>query len=112
MDKKFYISSTLPYVNSDPHVGFALEIVQADAIARHHTLLGEEVVFNFGTDEHGQKIYQKALEEKKLPIISSELERIANSFVELTDEQETEVMEMVEKMEQDDDVQKVYHNIK
>ena len=67
MDKKFYISSTLPYVNSDPHVGFALEIVQADAIARHHTLLGEEVVFNFGTDEHGQKIYQKALEEKKDP---------------------------------------------
>lgn len=67
MNKKFYITTTLPYVNADPHIGFALEIVQADAVARYHKLLGEEVVFNFGTDEHGQKIYQKALEEKKDP---------------------------------------------
>ncbi len=62
MDKKYYITTTLPYVNSDPHVGFALEIVQADSLARFHKLLGEDVIFNFGTDEHGQKIYQKALE--------------------------------------------------
>jgi len=62
MKKKFYITTTLPYVNSDPHVGFALEIVQADAIARLHGLKGEEIFFNFGTDEHGQKIYQKAKE--------------------------------------------------
>ncbi|MBI1866156.1 MAG: methionine--tRNA ligase, partial [Candidatus Staskawiczbacteria bacterium] len=67
MDKKFYITTTLPYVNSKPHLGFALEIVQADVIARYHSLLGEEVFFNFGTDEHGQKIYKKALEEKKDP---------------------------------------------
>lgn len=67
MNKKFYITTTLPYVNADPHLGFALEIVQADAVARYHKLLGEEVIFNFGTDEHGQKIYQKALEEKKDP---------------------------------------------
>jgi methionyl-tRNA synthetase len=68
MDKKFYITTTLPYVNAEPHIGFALEIVQADAIARFHKeILKEEVVFNFGTDEHGQKIYQKALEEKKDP---------------------------------------------
>ncbi len=57
-------------------------------------------------------LMQKALEEKNLPIVSSELERVGNTFVELTEEQETEVMEMIEKMEQDDDVQKVYHNIK
>ncbi len=67
MDKKYYITTTLPYVNAEPHIGFALEIVQADAIARYHKLLGEEVVFNFGTDEHGQKIYQKALDAKKTP---------------------------------------------
>ena len=67
MKKKFYITTTLPYVNSTPHLGFALEIIQADVIARHHSLLGEEVFFNFGTDEHGQKIYQKALEENKDP---------------------------------------------
>ncbi|MEK7651122.1 MAG: methionine--tRNA ligase [Patescibacteria group bacterium] len=62
---KFYITTTLPYVNADPHIGFALEVVQADIIARHHKFLGEEVVFNTGTDEHGLKIYRKALEEGK-----------------------------------------------
>ena len=63
MDKKrFYITTTLPYVNAEPHIGFALEIVQADVLARWQKLDGDEVVFNFGTDEHGQKIYQKALE--------------------------------------------------
>jgi methionyl-tRNA synthetase len=67
MDKKFYITTTLPYVNAEPHIGFALEIIQADVIARHQKLLGNEVVFNFGTDEHGQKIYQKATEAGKDP---------------------------------------------
>lgn len=62
---KFYITTTLPYVNAEPHIGFALEIVQADIIARHHKLLGEEVVFNTGTDEHGLKIYRNAQEEGK-----------------------------------------------
>ncbi|HKC04816.1 MAG TPA: methionine--tRNA ligase [Patescibacteria group bacterium] len=68
MDKKYYITTTLPYVNAEPHIGFALEIIQADTVARFHKeILKEEVVFNFGTDEHGQKIYQKALEAKKEP---------------------------------------------
>src|SRR4030042_511316 len=68
MDKKaFYITTTIPYVNAKPHIGFALEITQADVLARYHQLLGKDVFFNFGTDEHGQKIYQKALEEKKDP---------------------------------------------
>ena len=67
-DKKsgaFYITTTLPYVNADPHIGFALEIVKADVIARLHRARGEEVVFNTGTDEHGVKIWRKALDEKK-----------------------------------------------
>lgn len=64
---KFYITTTLPYVNAPPHIGFALEIVQADIIARYKRLQGYEVIFNTGTDEHGAKIYQKALEEKKEP---------------------------------------------
>lgn len=64
---KFYITTTLPYVNAEPHLGFAMEIVQADIIARYHKLLGEEVIFNTGTDEHGIKIYRAALEQKKDP---------------------------------------------
>jgi len=67
MTKNYYITTTLPYVNAKPHVGFALEIVQADCLARYHSLLGEKVVFNFGTDEHGQKIYNKAVSEDKDP---------------------------------------------
>jgi methionyl-tRNA synthetase len=59
---KLYITTTLPYVNADPHIGFAAEIIKADVIARWQRLLGNEVFFNTGTDEHGQKIYEKAKE--------------------------------------------------
>ena len=65
--KAFYLTTTLPYVNAEPHIGFALEIVHADIAARYHTLRGEDVFFNTGTDEHGIKIYRKALEEGKEP---------------------------------------------
>jgi len=67
MSNKFYITTTLPYVNAEPHIGFALEIVQADAIARYYRQQGDEVFFNTGTDEHGLKIYRNALEQKKDP---------------------------------------------
>src|SRR3989344_956671 len=66
--KSFYITTTLPYVNADPHIGFALELVQADTLARYKRLIGKEVFFSTGTDEHGQKIFeaaQKAGEEVK-----------------------------------------------
>jgi methionyl-tRNA synthetase len=60
-DKKAkYITTTLPYVNSSPHLGHALEFVQADTLARYYRILGHEVFFNTGVDEHGQKIAQKA----------------------------------------------------
>lgn len=59
---RFYITTTLPYVNDDPHIGFALEIVRADVLARVRRLMGDEVFFNTGTDEHGLKIYRKAVE--------------------------------------------------
>jgi len=58
--KKFYITTTLPYVNSDPHIGFAMEIIRADIIARYKKLQGFDVFFNTGTDEHGLKIFRNA----------------------------------------------------
>ncbi len=67
MSKPFYITTTLPYVNAEPHVGFATEIIRADIIARLHKLKGEEVFFNTGVDEHGQKIEQKAKELGQAP---------------------------------------------
>lgn len=60
MKKCFYITTTLPYINDQPHLGFAMEIVRADTIARFYRLLDFAVFFNTGSDEHGQKIYQKA----------------------------------------------------
>lgn len=53
--KRLYVTSTIPFVNARPHVGFALELVQADVIARYHRLLGCEVRFQTGTDEHAFK---------------------------------------------------------
>ncbi len=66
-NKKFYLTTTLPYVNAEPHIGFALEMVQADVVARYHALVGDEVFFNTGTDEHGLKIHRKAVETKVTP---------------------------------------------
>ena len=60
--KNIYITTTLPYVNAKPHIGFALEIVRADTLARLQRLKGVEVFFNTGTDEHGLKIHRKAEE--------------------------------------------------
>ena len=54
----FYITTTLPYVNADLHMGHALEFVRADVIARYKKLQGFDVFFNTGTDEHGMKIYE------------------------------------------------------
>src|SRR3989344_393556 len=65
--KKFYITTTTPYVNADPHIGFALEFWQADAIARYKKLSGDTVCFNWGTDEHGLKIERAALAQNKDP---------------------------------------------
>ncbi|MBI2049220.1 MAG: methionine--tRNA ligase [Parcubacteria group bacterium] len=55
-----YITTTLPYVNAKPHMGFALEIVKADILARFWREEGHEVFFNTGTDEHGLKIFREA----------------------------------------------------
>ena len=61
-ENTYYITTTLPYVNSDPHVGFAMEAIRADSVARYRKMLGYDVFFNTGTDEHGSKIYQKAFD--------------------------------------------------
>lgn len=67
MNKHFYLTTTLPYVNAPLHMGHALEFVRADAIARYKKLQGFDVYFNTGTDEHGMKIYEKAQEADLTP---------------------------------------------
>lgn len=65
--ESFYLTTTLPYVNAPLHMGHALEFVRADAIARYKKLIGFDVYFNTGTDEHGMKIYEKAVEKGITP---------------------------------------------
>src|SRR3989344_9452504 len=67
MKKKFYITTSIAYVNAPPHIGFALELVQADVVARYHRLLGDDVFFLTGTDEHGLKNARKAKEQGLAP---------------------------------------------
>ncbi|MDX1535854.1 MAG: methionine--tRNA ligase [Candidatus Spechtbacterales bacterium] len=58
--KKFYITTAIDYVNANLHIGHTLEKVQADALARYRRMLGEDVFFAIGTDEHGDKIQRSA----------------------------------------------------
>lgn len=80
---KSYITTTLPYVNAEPHIGFALEIVQADILARWAELEGKKVFFNTGTDEHGTKIYRKAEEEGR--DVQDYVDEYAEKFKSLKD---------------------------
>lgn len=65
--KKFYITTAIYYVNSPPHLGNSLEMIQADVISRYHRILEDEVFFLTGTDEHGQKIFKAAEKAGKNP---------------------------------------------
>ncbi|MDA8172931.1 MAG: methionine--tRNA ligase [Nitrospiraceae bacterium] len=64
--KKFYVTTPIYYVNDIPHIGHAYTTIAADILARHNRMLGRQVFFLTGTDEHGQKV-QKAAESKGLP---------------------------------------------
>src|ERR1035437_5727863 len=79
--KAFYITTTIPYVNADPHIGFALELVQSDAIARYHRLIGSDVFFSTWTDEHGQKIWEASQKEGKN--IQSYVDYYAQKYLDL-----------------------------
>ena len=83
MRDRFYLTTTLPYVNAPPHLGFALEITRADILARYKRLAGDEVFFNTGTDEHGLKVYRAAESEKKDP--QQYVDEYARKFDELKD---------------------------
>ncbi len=67
MSKKFYITTPIYYVNARPHIGHAYTTLTCDTIARRHRLLGEDVFFLTGTDEHGQKIERAAEAAGKTP---------------------------------------------
>ena len=79
--KNFYLTTAIDYANGSPHIGHAYEKVLSDVIARHRRLLGVNVHFLTGLDEHGQKVQQGALAEGMEPQERCDL--IAEEFIEL-----------------------------
>ncbi|OHA09003.1 MAG: hypothetical protein A3A44_01120 [Candidatus Sungbacteria bacterium RIFCSPLOWO2_01_FULL_60_25] len=79
--KTFYITTAIPYVNAEPHLGFGLELVQADVVARHRRLIGDDVRFVTGTDENALKNFLAARERGMEPM--DLIERNAAAFREL-----------------------------
>src|SRR5262244_2872784 len=63
----YYVTTAIPYVNGEPHLGHAMEFVMADVLARYARQQGSKVIFSTGTDEHGGKIAEKAAELKLEP---------------------------------------------
>ncbi len=63
----YYVTTSLPYVNGEPHLGHAMEFVMGDVLARWARQRGDNVIFSTGTDEHGGKIAEKAAELKITP---------------------------------------------
>jgi len=67
MENKFTICTAIAYANAIPHIGHALEFIQADVLARYNRMKGKKVYFQTGTDEYGQKIFEKAEESGMTP---------------------------------------------
>lgn len=64
---KYYVATTIPYVNDKPHIGHAMLHLYADVIARYRRQLGDDVLLSCGTDEHGGKIAEAAANAKMQP---------------------------------------------
>ncbi|MDX1766047.1 MAG: methionine--tRNA ligase [Candidatus Saccharimonadales bacterium] len=78
----YYVTTSIPYVNDVPHIGHAMEFIQADALARYHRqLLGQDVLYSTGTDEHGGKVLETAKEKGIAP--EKYTEQISTAFKDM-----------------------------
>ena len=80
IQERFYITTPIYYVNGVPHLGHAYTMVATDAFARWHKLMGDDVFFLTGTDEHGLKVAQAAEEQGLSPI--DWVDKVSQGFVE------------------------------
>ncbi len=120
MEKKpYYISTAIAYTSAKPHIGNTYEIILADAIARYKRMTGYDVYFQTGTDEHGQKIQQKAeaagiTPQQHVDNISAEIKRIwdmmntsYDKFVRTSDpEHKAKIQKIFKKMYEKGDIYK------
>ena len=119
MKENYYITTAIAYTSSKPHIGNTYEAVLTDSIARFHRLDGENVLFQTGTDEHGQKIEEKAQALGRTPkehvdIVSEEVKRIwdimnvsYDKFIRTTDDyHEKQVQKIFRKLYEQGDIYK------
>ena len=122
MGEKYYITTAIAYTSGKPHIGNTYEAVLADAIARYKRLQGYDVFFQTGTDEHGQKIEQKAQEANVTPKefvdkVSGEIKSIwdlmntsYDKFIRTTDaDHEAQVQKIFKKLYDKGDIYKGYY---
>ena len=107
MKPKYYIATAIAYASAKPHIGNTYEIVLADSIARYKRSRGFDVYFQTGTDEHGEKIEQKAISagispKEYVDNISREIKNIwdimntsYDKFVRTTDEHHKKVVQHI-----------------
>ena len=116
---KYYITTAIAYASGKPHIGNTYEIIMADAIARYRRLQGYDVRFQTGTDEHGQKIEEKAKKAGMTPkefvdVQAGEIKRIFDlmntsydKFIRTTDDyHEKEVQKIFKKLYDQGDIYK------
>lgn len=117
MAKRFYVTTAIDYPNADPHLGHTYQKVVADVLARWHKVLGEDVWFLTGTDEHGKKIQREAEKNGKTPKEFVDEQSVKfkdawkslnieyNRFIRTTDEDhEKLVQEVIEKCKKNNDI--------
>jgi methionyl-tRNA synthetase len=105
----FYVTTAIPYVNGEPHLGHAMEFVMADVVARYARLQGFTTLLSTGTDEHGGKIAEKAAElgvapqilsdqmSQKIRDLADKLNMSYDRFIRTTDPAHTKIAQMIWK---------------
>lgn len=116
---KFYVTTAIDYPNAEPHIGHAYQKIVADALARWHKLIGDDVWFLTGTDEHGKKIQEAAEKQnkdtkefvdevsEKFKFAWNSLNIQPNRFIRTTDkDHEKLVQEVIKECEKKGDIYK------
>ena len=119
MKEKYYLTTAIAYASGKPHIGNTYEIIMADAIARYKRMKGFDVFFQTGTDEHGQKIEEKAKKANMEPQqyvdkIAQEIRNVFDlmnvsydKFIRTTDkDHELQVQKIFEKLYKQGDIYK------
>ena len=119
LSKKFYLTTAIAYTSAKPHIGNTYEAILADSIARFKKKQGYDVFLQTGTDEHGQKIEEKALKAGKSPKefvdgVAAEIKRLwdmvgvsYDKFIRTTDDyHEKQIQKIFEKLYKQGDIYK------